>query len=96
MAFAINNLIPIGGQSAKGVAGSMWSYSSADALAVVDGAGYFDGASTLLAIGDLIYVQVRATPDVVPTDAGHVIVLSNAAGVVDTSNESALVVVDSD
>jgi len=80
-------------------AGRIWKYFTEDALTAVDGAGYFNNVSDLLAVGDEINVMVisdlTADPLVV-SDAGKVIVMSNASGVVDTSNETAFTVTDSD
>lgn len=52
MAFTLRNLQNLAG---SGDAPKIWSYSSADAIATVEGAGYFNGASDLLAVGDLIW-----------------------------------------
>lgn len=80
-------------------AGRIYKYFTEDALATVDGAGYFNNVSDLLAPGDEINVCVisdlTADPLVV-SDAGKLIVLTNAAGVVDTSDETAFVVADAD
>ena len=104
-AFVRANFAPIGNQSNRGKAPAHWSYRTDDALATVDGAGYFDNGSTtntgmrnVLSIGDLIYVAVVDDVDTPTscTDAGHVVVLSNASGIVDTSDESAIVVTDGD
>ena len=80
-------------------AGRIWKYFTEDALTAVDGSGYFNNASGLLEVGDEINVMVIAdlTADpLVVSDAGKVIVMSNASGVVDTSNETAFTVTDSD
>lgn len=97
MAFNINNLAAIGGQSSKGAAPAIWSYFTSDALTAVDGAGYFNAAAKLLQIGDIIFVVVgAAVPPATPTDAGMHVVMSNTGSVVDVSNETAIGVVDSD
>ena len=45
MAFDRANWSPIGGQSKRGKAPQMWSYTTTDAKTVVDGAGYFNDVS---------------------------------------------------
>ena len=91
MAYAQSGLQPIGGQSKAGNAPQMWSYKSADAIADVNTEGYFDDASDVLKVGDLIYVFDSNTPT-----ANLVVVLSNASGVVDVSNGQSITVADSD
>ena len=81
MAYAQSGLQPIGGQSKAGNAPQMWSYKSADAIADVNTEGYFNDASDVLKVGDLIYVFDSNTPT-----ANLVVVLSNTSGVVDVSN----------
>jgi|TARA_R100000084_G_C4618865_1_gene132075 hypothetical protein len=91
MAYAQSGLQPIGGQSKAGNAPQMWSYKSADAIADVNTEGYFNDASDVLKVGDLIYVFDSNTPT-----ANLVVVLSNASGVVDVSNGESITVADSD
>tara|TARA_A100001515_G_scaffold25618_1_gene19675 strand:+ start:5075 stop:5350 length:276 start_codon:yes stop_codon:yes gene_type:complete len=91
MAYAQSGLQPIGGQSKAGNAPQMWSYKSADAIADVNTEGYFNDASDVLKVGDLIYVYDSNTPT-----ASLVVVLSNASGVVDVSNGESITVADSD
>ena len=91
MAFALTGLNPIGGQSKKGSNSAMWSYTSADAIAAVNSAGYFNSASQLLAIGDVIFVYDNNTPTM-----SICIVLSNASGVVDVSDGTTVAQTDSD
>lgn len=91
MAYAQSGLQPIGGQSKAGNAPQMWSYKSADAIADVNTEGYFNDASDVLKVGDLIYVYDSNTPT-----ANLVVVLSNASGVVDVSNGQSITVADSD
>ena len=57
MAYNSNGLSAAGGQSKAGNAPQMWTYSSADAIATVNTSGYFNNASALLKVGDVI------TPD---------------------------------
>ena len=91
MAYSETGLQPIGGQSKAGSAPQMWSYTSADAIATVNTSGYFNNASDLMKVGDLIYVRDSSTPT-----ATLVIVLSNASGVVDVSDGTAISVADAD
>ena len=91
MAFDKTGLQPIGGQSKAGNAPQMWSYKSADAIADVNTEGYFNDASDVLKVGDLIYVFDSNTPT-----ANLVVVLSNTSGVVDVSNGESITVADSD
>ena len=91
MAYAQSGLQPIGGQSKAGNAPQMWSYKSADAIADVNTEGYFNDASDVLKVGDLIHVWDSSVPT-----STLVTVLSNASGVVDVSDGTALSVADAD
>jgi hypothetical protein len=91
MAYNSNGLSAAGGQSKAGNAPQMWTYSSADAIATVNTSGYFNNASTLLKVGDVIYVYDTATPT-----ASWVTVLSNASDVVDVSDGTTIAMTDSD
>ena len=91
MAYASSGLTPIGGQSKAGNAPQMWAYTSADAIATVNTSGYFNSASDLLKVGDLMYIYDSNTPT-----ASLVIVLSNASSVVDVSDGTAISVADAD
>lgn len=91
MAYSSTGLQPIGGQGKAGTAPQMWSYTSADAIADVNTSGYFNSAADLLKVGDLMYIRDSATPT-----ASLVIVLSNASGVVDVSDGTAISVADAD
>jgi hypothetical protein len=91
MAFALTGLNPIGGQSKKGSQAAMWTYSSADAIAAVNTEGYFNSASQLLAVGDVIFVYDNNTPTL-----SICMVASNAAGVVDVTDGTTVAMTDSD
>ena len=71
----------------------MWSYTApdADALADINTSGYFNDASSVLKVGDLIYLWDSSVPT-----GTLVIVLSNASGVVDVSDGTAIAVTDAD
>ena len=50
------------GAAKKGNAPSMYTYTSADAIATVNTSGYFNDLSDTLAVGDIIFVHDSATP----------------------------------
>lgn len=91
MAYSETGLQPIGGQAKAGNAPQMWSYTTTDAIATVNTEGYFNDASDVLKVGDLMYVYDSNTPT-----ASLVIVLSNASGVVDVSDGTSIAVTDAD
>mgnify|MGYP001088484714 FL=1 len=93
MAYTKDNLQPIGGQAKAGNAPQMWSYTAptADAIADINTEGYFNSASDVLKVGDLIHVWDSSVPT-----STLVTVLSNASGVVDVSDGTALSVADAD
>lgn len=93
MAYTKDNLQPIGGQSKAGNAPQMWSYTApaADAIAAINTEGYFNNASDVLKVGDLVHVWDSSVPT-----STLVTVLSNASGVVDVSDGTALSVADAD
>lgn len=88
MAFALSGLYQVG-PGGGGV--RLWTYSSADAIATVNTAGYFNDASDLLTVRDIIFVVDTNTP------TAHIVsVLSNASGVVDVSDGLQITETDSD
>jgi hypothetical protein len=87
MAFNAAGLTRIGGASNA----DLWFYTTADAIAAVNTAGYFNDASNMLAVRDVIIVADTATPT-----TNLVSVLSNASGVVDVSDGTAIAETDSD
>jgi hypothetical protein len=93
MAYTKDNLQPIGGQAKAGNAPQMWSYTApgTDAIADINTAGYFNSASDVLKVGDLIHVWDSSVPT-----STLVTVLSNASGVVDVSDGTSLSVADAD
>lgn len=63
---------------------TLWHYKTTDAAAIVDTVGYFNDASDMLRVGDMILANVDtggATPS-----AGVFVVTANAANVVDAAN----------
>jgi hypothetical protein len=93
MAYTKDNLQPIGGQAKAGNAPQMWSYTApgTDAIADINTEGYFNSASDVLKVGDLMHVWDSSVPT-----STLVTVLSNASGVVDVSDGTALSVADAD
>jgi hypothetical protein len=87
MAFNAANLTRLSG--ASGV--SLWHYTSADAIATVNTAGYFNAASNMMNIRDVILIVDSNTPT---TNLANV--LTNASGTVDISNGTAIVETDAD
>jgi len=93
MAYDSLKLQPIGGQGRAGNSPQMWAYTApdADAIADINTSGYFNNASKLLKVGDLIYVSDTSVPT-----ATLVVVLSNASDVVDVSDGTTISVTDTD
>tara|TARA_B110000908_G_scaffold74702_1_gene90026 strand:+ start:2353 stop:2616 length:264 start_codon:yes stop_codon:yes gene_type:complete len=87
MAFNAANLTRLSG--ASGV--SLWHYTSADSIATVNTAGYFNAASNMMNIRDVVLIVDSNTPT---TNLASV--LTNASGTVDISNGTAIVETDSD
>tara|TARA_R100000700_G_C3157301_1_gene134242 strand:+ start:89 stop:352 length:264 start_codon:yes stop_codon:yes gene_type:complete len=87
MAFASSGLTRVGGDSN----GSLWMYTSADAIATVNTAGYFNDAANMLDVRDLIIVRDTNVPT-----TSFVSVLSNTGTVVDVSDGTAVAETDSD
>jgi hypothetical protein len=87
MAFSAAGLTRIGGASNA----DLWFYTTEDAIADVNTAGYFNDASNMLSVRDVIIVADTSTPTT------HLVsVLSNAAGVVDVSDGTAIAETDGD
>lgn len=91
MAFARAGWNPIGGQSKKGSAPQMWSYTSADAIATVNTANYFNNVSDDVSVGDVIFVHDSNTPTM-----SIVMVASNSGGNVDVTDGTTVAMTDSD
>lgn len=87
MAYAASGLARIGGDSN----GSLWMYTTADAIATVNTEGYFNGAANMLAVRDLVIVCDTNVPT-----TNFVNVLSNTGTVVDVSDGTAVVETDGD
>lgn len=87
MAYNAAGLARIGGASNA----DLWFYTTADTIADVNTAGYFNGAANMLSVRDVIIVADTATPT-----TNLVSVLSNAAGVVDVSDGTPISETDTD
>lgn len=94
MAFDATNFQPIGGQSRRGKAPQMWSYTTEDTAATVDTAGYFNAIYNLLEIGDRIY-RVTTSSGAFSTAGDHV-VTGKASGAIDVTDAVALGANDTD
>jgi hypothetical protein len=72
---------------------TLWHYTTADAAADVDTAGYFDEAAGMLRVGDMILANVDSagTPG-----AGIFLVSANAGGSVDVDDITAVGGTDTD
>jgi len=87
MAYAASGLARIGGDSN----GSLWMYTTTDAIATVNTEGYFNGAANMLAVRDLVIVCDTNVPT-----TNFVNVLSNTGTVVDVSDGTAVAETDGD
>jgi len=88
MAYALSGLQQVG-PGGKGP--RIWVYSTTDAIATVNTEGYFNDASDLLQVRDIIFVCDTSTPTT------HIVsVLSNASDVVDVSDGTAIAETDTD
>jgi len=62
---------------------TLWHYTTVDAAAAVDTAGYFNDASDMLRVGDMLFANV----DTDGTPAGGIFyVNANASGTVDVAD----------
>lgn len=81
------------GASKSGNAPSLYGYSTADTIADVNTAGYFNSLSSVLQVGDVILVRSSTGG----TQAlSWVYVASNASGVVDVTDGLTITATDSD
>lgn len=87
MAFSASGLTNM----ATGGGHNLWFYTSTDALTAVRVSGYFNDAATMMNVGDVVFVYDSDAPTM-----GISVVLSNASGVVDIADGTALTVSDSD
>ena len=94
MAFDSTKFGPIGGQARRGKQPQIWSYTTEDAAATVDSAGYFSSMYNSLEIGDVIY-RVTTSSGALST-AGFHVVKDKASGAIDVVDATALTVTDTD
>ena len=89
MAFTASSLICIGGGSGQ----RLWYYSTADTIATVNTAGYFNSAANMLNLNDVIMTvtSTGATPVV-----GHTYVNGNNGSTVDIVDGVAIASTDGD
>ncbi len=87
MAFDRTNLSCLNGATSPKV----WVYETTDNIATVNTSGYANDASDVLSVRDVIIVNDTATPT-----THQCIVLSNASGVVDLSDGTAIAETDTD
>ena len=79
--------------SKKGNSVSLYAYSTADAIAVVNTSGYFDALADTLAVGDIIFTRTSTGG----TQALSIVyVASNASGVVDVTDGLTITATDTD
>ena len=74
---------------ATGGGHNLWFYTSTDALSAVRVSGYFNDASDMMNVGDVVFVYDSDAPTM-----GISVVLSNASGVVDIADGTALTMTD--
>jgi hypothetical protein len=82
-----NPICRLGPQNSN--APTLWSYADGDALATIDGSGYFNDESDKLQVGDFIFIAAS-------DGYGISVVNANSSGVVDTTNATAVATIDSD
>lgn len=92
MAFSTTGFATIGASKA-GNAPSVYSYATADTIADVNTAGYFNTLSDTLSVGDMIIVRSSTGGTQVMS---LVFVASNASGVVDVTDGLTVTATDTD
>lgn len=92
MAFDLDGFATVAA-SKRGNAPGIYAYKTADTIATVNTAGYFNDLSDTLEVGDLIYCVTSTASTAVCTLTQ---VLSNASGVVDVADGTTLAATDSD
>lgn len=90
MAFDKNNLSLV---NYSGNGFHIWHYTSTDAKATIDTAGYFNNASSEMNVGDVIFANTNtgATPEY-----GMFVVNANSSGTVDVADLVSLSGTDTD
>lgn len=90
MAYSATGLVTVAASKA-GNAPSMYLYKTADTQATVNTSGYFNSLSSMLNVGDIIFVYDTTTPSLVLT-----YVNSNSSGVVDIADGTTVSATDTD
>ncbi|HJN24383.1 MAG TPA: hypothetical protein QGG18_01575 [Rhodospirillales bacterium] len=72
---------------------TLWHYTSADLAADIDTAGYFNDASDMVRVGDM--VMANADTDGTP-NSGIFLVNANASGIVDVADMTGVGASDTD
>ncbi len=72
---------------------TLWHYTTVDTAATVDTVGYFNTASDMVRVGDMVLVNTDT--DGTPS-SGIYLVNANAAGVVDAADMTVVGAVDTD
>jgi hypothetical protein len=72
---------------------TLWHYTTTEAAATVDSSGYFDNASDMLRVGDIIIANLETGG---AAKAGLFLVSSNASGVVDVTDMTQVGATDTD
>lgn len=62
---------------------TLWHYTTADIATAVDAAGYFNAASTMLRVGDIIVANLDTAG---APQGGLLLVSANSGGVVDVND----------
>ena len=90
MAYSATGFVTVCASKA-GNAPSMYLYKTSDTQATVNTSGYFNDLSSVLSVGDIIFVYDTTTPSLVLT-----YVNSNSSGVVDIVDGTTVSATDSD
>ena len=93
MTYSASGLNAAGGQAKSGNAPAIYTYTTADAIADVNTSGYFNSASSLLKVGDIIFCFTSTGGTAVMS---AVWVNSNSGGVVDVTDGLTVTATDSD
>lgn len=72
---------------------TLWHYTTADAAATIDTAGYFNGASDMVRVGDMVLANVDTGGS---PAAGIFLINANAGGTVDAADLTAVGGADTD
>lgn len=87
MAYEASN--PIQRLGPQGASNAVWLYVDGDALATIDGAGYFNLESDRLKVNDVIIAVGNSVVGIASVNA-------NSGGTVDTTNFAGQATIDSD